>query len=36
MPVWFPLAFGTTGLIGSRLARTITELWDRASPRQLM
>ena len=32
MPVWFPLAFGTTGLIGSRLARTITELWDQASP----
>lgn len=32
MPVWFPLAFGTTGLIGARLARTISELWDRARP----
>jgi hypothetical protein len=32
MPVWFPLAFGTTGLIGSRLARTITELWDGGRP----
>lgn len=32
MPLWFPLAFGTTGLIGSRLARTVTEMWDRASP----
>jgi len=32
MPVWFPLAFGTTGLIGARLARTISELWDKAHP----
>jgi hypothetical protein len=32
IPLWFPLAFGTTGLIGERLARTITELWDEASP----
>ena len=31
MPIWFPLAFGTTGLIGGRLARTITALWDQAS-----
>jgi hypothetical protein len=32
MPIWFPLAFGTTGLIGGRLARTITGLWEKASP----
>lgn len=32
MPVWFPFAFGTTGLIGARLARTITEMWNRARP----
>jgi hypothetical protein len=29
MPVWFPLAFGTTGLIGGRLARTIAQIWGR-------
>jgi len=29
MPIWFPLAFGTTGLIGGRLARTITQIWER-------
>lgn len=32
MPLWFPLAFGTTGLIGARLARTITEMWEKVSP----
>lgn len=32
VPLWFPLAFGTTGLIGGRLARTITAMWDQASP----
>ena len=32
VPVWFPLAFGTTGLIGGRLARTMTEIWNLASP----
>ena len=32
MPPWFPLAFGTTGLIGGRLARTITAMWKEASP----
>ncbi len=26
IPLWFPLAFGTSGLIGERLARTVTEL----------
>ena len=32
VPIWFPLAFGTTGLIGGRLARTMTSIWDRARP----
>jgi hypothetical protein len=32
MPLWFPLAFGTSGLIGERLARTITGIWEKASP----
>lgn len=30
VPIWFPLAFGTTGLIGGRLARTMTSIWDSA------
>ncbi|MCR4406392.1 MAG: hypothetical protein NUW24_05650 [Anaerolineae bacterium] len=29
IPLWFPWAFGTTGLIGARLARTIAGLWER-------
>lgn len=29
VPLWFPLAFGTTGLIGGRLARTVTQIWGR-------
>jgi len=32
VPLWFPLAFGTTGLIGERLARTITGMWEQANP----
>jgi uncharacterized membrane protein YoaT (DUF817 family) len=32
VPLWFPLAFGTTGLIGGRLARTIAGLWERERP----
>jgi hypothetical protein len=32
VPLWFPLAFGTTGLIGERLSRTITEMWELVSP----
>ena len=32
IPLWFPLAFGTSGLIGGRLARTITAIWEEASP----
>jgi hypothetical protein len=32
MPVWFPLAFGTTGLIGGQLAQTITAIWEKVSP----
>lgn len=29
IPLWFPWAFGTTGLIGARLARTIAGLWEQ-------
>jgi uncharacterized membrane protein YoaT (DUF817 family) len=32
VPIWFPLAFGTTGLIGGRLARTLTSIWHKARP----
>jgi uncharacterized membrane protein YoaT (DUF817 family) len=32
VPIWFPLAFGTTGLIGARLVRTLTSIWDKARP----
>jgi uncharacterized membrane protein YoaT (DUF817 family) len=32
VPVWFPLAFGTTGLIGGRLAHTMTSIWDKVKP----
>jgi uncharacterized membrane protein YoaT (DUF817 family) len=32
VPIWFPLAFGTTGLIGGRLARTLTSIWDKLRP----
>jgi len=32
VPIWFPLAFGTTGLIGGRLARTLNAIWDKESP----
>jgi uncharacterized membrane protein YoaT (DUF817 family) len=28
VPLWFPLAFGTAGLIGGRLVRTITAMWE--------
>jgi uncharacterized membrane protein YoaT (DUF817 family) len=28
VPLWFPLAFGTAGLIGGRLVRTITKMWE--------
>lgn len=34
MPLWFPLAFGTTGLIGSRLAQTIVAIWEKVTPSQ--
>jgi uncharacterized membrane protein YoaT (DUF817 family) len=34
VPLWFPLAFGTTGLIGGRMAQTLTGLWDAACPTQ--
>ncbi|MDI7277632.1 MAG: hypothetical protein QME94_16765 [Anaerolineae bacterium] len=32
VPVWFPVAFGTTGLVGGRLARTLAALWEKLSP----
>jgi hypothetical protein len=32
VPIWFPVAFGTTGLIGGRLARTLNAIWDKARP----
>lgn len=32
VPIWFPVAFGTTGLIGGRLARTANVIWDKARP----
>jgi hypothetical protein len=32
IPYWFPVAFGTTALIGQRLALTITEMWDTVAP----
>lgn len=32
IPLWFPLAFGTTGMIGGRLAHTIAALWEEARP----
>ena len=28
IPAWFPVAFGTAGLIEARLVRTITQIWD--------
>ena len=32
IPLWFPFAFGTTGLIGGRLARAMTAVWDGKRP----
>ena len=32
VPLWFPLAFGTSALIGKRLVCTITHLWEEADP----
>ncbi len=32
IPLWFPIAFGATGLIGSRLARTVVALWEKWAP----
>lgn len=31
VPLWFPIAFGTAGLIGGRLARALAALWEAAS-----
>lgn len=32
VPLWFPVAFGTSGLIGGRLARALAQLWEQTSP----
>ncbi len=32
IPLWFPFAFGTTGMIGGRLAHTLVALWEAARP----
>ena len=32
VPLWFPLSFGTAGLVGGRLARTLAEIWEELSP----
>jgi len=32
VPLWFPVAFGTTALIGKRLVCTITGMWEGAGP----
>ena len=32
IPLWCPVAFGTTGLLGARLASTVAAMWERASP----
>ena len=32
VPAWFPVAFGTAGLIGARLVHTITQMWNRWAP----
>jgi hypothetical protein len=32
VPLWFPIAFGTAGLIGGRLARALAASWEEVSP----
>ena len=32
LPLWFPVGFGTAFLIGQRLARTITGMWEEMKP----
>ncbi|HET92281.1 MAG TPA: hypothetical protein ENN99_16305 [Chloroflexi bacterium] len=32
VPLWFPAALGTAGLIGGRLARALARLWEQISP----
>jgi len=34
IPLWFPCAFGTTGLIGGRMAHTLSALWEELSRTQ--
>jgi hypothetical protein len=31
IPLWFPVAFGTTALITQRLALTLTEIWNKVA-----
>jgi hypothetical protein len=32
IPLWFPLAFGTAGLSGQRIAHAVTQMWNLALP----
>ena len=32
IPLWFPVAFGTTALITQRLSITLTKIWNTISP----
>jgi hypothetical protein len=32
IPLWFPIAFGTAGLTGGRLARIIAAIWEARRP----
>ncbi|MBC7263696.1 MAG: hypothetical protein H5T64_04980 [Chloroflexi bacterium] len=34
IPLWFPLAFGTSGLIGERLVRSLIKMWELLRHRQ--
>jgi len=31
IPMWFPVAFGTAGLLGARLVKSVSALWQQAS-----
>jgi hypothetical protein len=31
IPLWFPVAFGTTALISQRLALTLTDIWNKVA-----
>jgi hypothetical protein len=34
VPLWFPIAFGTAGLIGRRLSCTFAAIWNELSQRR--